>query len=384
MNVMTISAEALALMADDPDFAGYLKQEPGVGDVHQPSSGGGKPKKKKPADFQSLISTVGDLPGDRPVRKELDALLAEMEAAHQAEREMLKRFGLTYDEPKVHEVDKQSATRHLRPHEDGGAYSPFPHDPNAMNNLHPEQMRRFLDALTDQDSLPDRRVGMNTLVALQPRVDPDKVDSMGRMLLDGKVQKMDLKKPLVVRASGKNYLADGHHRAAAHWLAGAKAIDCKFADLSGDDEELTKEWQIDLPIFKAAGGDDLTGRMVFGIASMISEGGKLVVDKQGDIIAPRELENAFYNYLLEGGQHGEMHKFVGTGRCIAGYVITDEHKRAIAKAGYKLSLTNKAGEECEGLIAGWVVDEPTTLEKIKSGELPELSIGGTGLRVNID
>ena len=98
---MTVSPEALALMAEDPDFAAYLKQEPGVGDVHQPSAGGGKKPKKKPADFQSLISTVGD----QPVRKELDDLLADMEAAHQAEREMLKRYGLTYDEPKLHEVD---------------------------------------------------------------------------------------------------------------------------------------------------------------------------------------------------------------------------------------------------------------------------------------
>ena len=378
---MTVSPEALALMAEDPDFAAYLKQEPGVGDVHQPSAGGGKKPKKKPADFQSLISTVGD----QPVRKELDDLLADMEAAHQAEREMLKRYGLTYDEPKLHEVDKQGAARHLRPHEDGGAYSPFPHDPNAMNHLHPEQMRRFLNAMTDQDAMPDKRIGINTLVALQPRVDPDKIESMERTLLDGKVHKVDLKKPLVVRANGKNYLADGHHRAAAHWLSGAKAIDCKYCDLSGEDEELAKDWQIDLPIFKADGGDDLTGRMVFGIASMISEGGRLVIDKQGDMISPHELENGFYNYLLEGGKHGEMHELVGTGRCIAGYVITDEHKKAIRKAGYQLSFTKiSTGEECEGLIAGWVIDEPTTLEKIKSGELPELSIGGTGMRVSLE
>src|SRR6516165_179926 len=84
---MTVSPEALALMAEDPDFAAYMKQEPGVGDVHQPSSGGSKKPKKKPADFRSLISTAGELPGDRPVQKGLDELLAEMEAAHQAERE---------------------------------------------------------------------------------------------------------------------------------------------------------------------------------------------------------------------------------------------------------------------------------------------------------
>lgn len=382
MTELTISPEALALMKGDPDFAAYMKQEPSAGDVHVPSAGGGKkPKRKPPADFRTMVAAEDDS-GDAKLEK----LLADMEAAHEAERRTLAEFGLTYTEAPLRErLAKASTARpHLRPHADGGAYSPFPFDPNAMSGLHPEQMRRFLGAMTNQDEQEDRTVPLSSLVALQPRVDPGKIESMVQTLVNGVIHKVDLKKPLVVRFNGKNYLADGHHRAAAHYVNGAKSIDCKFCNLRGDDEEMNKAWELAVPVFKVEEIDGLTGKMVFGIGSLVSEGGRLVIDKQGDMITPQELEQAFYGYMLDSRQHGEMHKFVGTGRCIAGYVISAVHKEALLKAGYRLSFTKLAtGEECEGLIAGWVIDDADTLEKIKSGQLPELSIGGTGIRVEV-
>lgn len=386
---VTVSPETLALMKRDKDFLAYMKQEPSAGDVHAPSSGGAKKPKKKPPDFKDIISTVGELPGPGKVGKDmlqerLDKALLDMEAAHQAERDALaKEFGLTYDEApireRMHAVDKKGAQRHLRPHEDGGTYSPFPFDPNAMNGLHEEQMRRFLGALTDQDAQENRKVSINSLVAIQPRVDPDKIESMGRTLRDGEVHKVDLKKPLVVRWNGKNYLADGHHRAAAHWLAGANSIECKYCNLGGKDEELTKEWELAVPIVKV----DQERQLMFGVASLVQEGNYLVIDKQGDMITPRELENAVYEYVLEARQHGAMHSDIGTGRLAESYVVTEEKRAALKKIGLTLSLKNDDGEEVSAWLTGHKVDDVPTWERIKAGELPELSIGGSGSRIEI-
>lgn len=116
--------------------------------------------------------------------------------------------------------------------EDGMAKTPFPWDQNAMSNLRPDQTPRFLAALTDTDRLPVKTISLNSLVALQNRVDPDKVQSM----IDNEPDKI----PVVVRFNGRNVIADGHHRLAAHLLTGRKTAPVRFADLTAEDNAVKR------------------------------------------------------------------------------------------------------------------------------------------------
>lgn len=377
MNFMTVSPEALAIAKSDPMFLDFLSKDFTAGDVHVPGGDPDGKKKKKPAkpSFDELLSEAGT--SSSPHKSAAELALDKMDAAHAAERAALAA---------MLGIDKLQGPRLLKPHADGGAHSPFPFDPQAMSRLHEDQMRRFLGALTGQDEQEDRRVGVNTLVALQPRVDPTKITSMQRTLADARVEKIDLKKPLVVRFAGKNYLADGHHRAAAMWLAGDNAIDCKYCNLGGADDELNKqevvEWSMPIDFLKAAGDR----QMIFGVASVVEENGRLVIDKQDDGIPVHELEDAVYDYVLDARGHGEMHTVDdkgSTGRLLESFMVTDEKRAAYKAAGYTLSFKNEDGEEVSGWLVGYKVDDAGTWTRCKSGDLPEFSIGGRSLRTPI-
>jgi broad specificity phosphatase PhoE len=107
------------------------------------------------------------------------------------------------------------------------AKSPFPHDQNALANLRPDQVPRFLGALTDIDGQDIKTVRLNSLVAMQDRVDPEKVQGMRDNPSD--------KLPLVIRSDGRNLIADGHHRLAAMWIDGYKTAPVRFKDISAVD-----------------------------------------------------------------------------------------------------------------------------------------------------
>src|SRR6185369_12143738 len=82
---------------------------------------------------------------------------------------------------------------------------------------------------------------MSSLVAMQDRVDPAKVESMRETPSD--------KPPLVVRMGGRNYVADGHHRAAAAYMNGDKSIDCRFCNLTPVDSAVkSDDSAVELPV----------------------------------------------------------------------------------------------------------------------------------------
>jgi hypothetical protein len=114
--------------------------------------------------------------------------------------------------------------------------------------------------------------------------------------------------------------------------------------------------------------------LVFGWASVVEKDGA-VVDSQGDIIEPDELENAVYAYVLFKREAGEMHDTVeGVGKLVESVVLTVEKQKAM-------------GLENTPLPVGWWVGyklEPDVFAKVKSGEYPMMSIGGTAEREQLD
>lgn len=389
---MRISNEALASLQRDPDFASYvkaqagdtaavvIKSQPGVGDVHVASaSSGDRRRRKKPAapamqDFAALNTSDDDSPYAPTVDAAPGILTKTFAEIMAGPSDVLKQDG---------------AKRWLKPHADGGAHVPFPWDAQALDKIPPDQVRRFFSALTDQDALPQRSVPVASLVAMQPRVSADKVESMQ--------QTGYAKLPLVVRNDGKNYIADGTHRASAMWLEGEQDMDCRYCDLDAGepDQSLMKvdddgSWEVNFKVAKVGAvthdddGNKVDLQQIFGVAALVQEGDYLVVDKQDDMIMPEDLAAGVHEYVLECRHHGDMHQMVGTGRLIESLVITPELRKAYAKHGYTLSFKNEAGEECCAWLTGFQIDDVDQWAKNKSGERPEFSIGGRSMRTKIE
>ena len=118
---------------------------------------------------------------------------------------------------------------------DGMAASPFPYDPKFFGHLErrPDLVPRFLGVISDPDKYPLRSVPMASLNAIQDRVDPKKVTAIREAHI--------LEHPAVVHLDGKNYIADGHHRASADWLDGRKNIMVHYKDLTEVDRAV-KSW----------------------------------------------------------------------------------------------------------------------------------------------
>jgi hypothetical protein len=269
--------------------------------------------------------------------------------------------------PTMVETDKAEAPRVLKPIDDAVAHSPFPHDPQAMDKLRPDQVPRFLGAITDPSGLETKTVRLTGLTAMQNRVDPAKVQAARERQGD--------KPAVVVRHSGRNYIADGHHRLSAAWLNGESTAEVKYLDLTPvdnavkrDERDLVATWEIPFNFAKA----DPEQRLIFGWAVTATKDGRLVIDKQDDMIAVPELEKAAYDFVLYSRDHGTLHLRKGTGRLVESMVFTKE-KQVIL--GIDLGK--------ESWWTGFRVDDPEVWERHKRGELPEFSIGGAAHPVEV-
>lgn len=140
----------------------------------------------------------------------------------------------------------------------------------------------------------------------------------------------------------------------------------------GDDGTLAKKsdeaWSIPLQILKAEPDQQL----IFGWASIVEKDGQLIIDKQDDVIMPEDLEKAAYDFVLYSRDQGDMHEQKGVGRLIESMVFTKQKQDLL---GIDLGL--------QGWFVGFRVDSPAVWKAIKSGERPELSIGGSGQRFDI-
>lgn len=336
-----------------------LRKDITPGDVHV-SSAGADDGKKKPSLFSAAIEDVTD-----------DIVPANAEGM---------------------EVEK--AARGLRPIDDRIAASPFPYDQDAMGKLRPDQVPRYLGAITNPAALESRSMRLSSLVASQDRVDQEKV---GALMAAGKV---DGPPPVIVRYNSRNYIGDGHHRLTAAWMNGENMADVKFLDISakdnalkslafevggetdGDDapsafrvalDDVTKgeamAWDLPFEIAKAEPDQQL----IFGWASIVEKDGYLVIDKQGDVILPEDLEKAAYDFALNARAQGDMHTTTGVGRMIESMVFTKEKQKAL---GIDLKKV--------GWWIGFKVDNPDVWALHKSGQRPEFSIGGKGVRIPLE
>lgn len=140
----------------------------------------------------------------------------------------------------------------------------------------------------------------------------------------------------------------------------------KFRVVGKNEEEA--DWSLPLTIKKYVPDQQL----IFGWASVIEKDGKVIIDKQGDIIGPEELENAAYEFTLSSRDHGDMHRRVGMGKLVESMVFTKEKQEAL---GVDLGQV--------GWWVGFKVSDKELWAAHKRGERPEFSIGGAAISTEV-
>jgi len=147
-------------------------------------------------------------------------------------------------------------------------------------------------------------------------------------------------------------------------------------DADPEDQTSVGKADMNLPfqiVTKSEGDNADDQRLVFGWASISTNSGTEVIDKQGDIIAPDELEKAAYDFVLYSRTQGDMHVRKGVGRLVESMVFTKQKQELL---GIDLGL--------EGWFVGFKVDDDAVWKSIKAGNLPEFSVGGRGKRVPVE
>jgi len=129
---------------------------------------------------------------------------------------------------------------------------------------------------------------------------------------------------------------------------------------------------------KADNQTDITGkilktdeeqRMVWGWASVVTEKGEPVVDRQGDVIEPETLVKAVGKFMEHVRVGKQMHNGGQIGVVVHSMPITKE-------IGDSLGIQS----DREGWIVAFKVYDDEVWSKVKSGELAAFSIGGRAVK----
>lgn len=259
------------------------------------------------------------------------------------------------DQRPVEGVFKAEGERVLKPRGDGTAHTPFPYDIGALASLRGDQVPRFFAAYTDQDSLEETEMALDTLVSMQDRVDPEKVEAMRG--------KEDVKPPVIVQFGGRNYIADGHHRCSAAYLDGKTSIPVKVKNIEPLDVSLKA-----VTIYKNA-----SQRMVYGWASVTKIGDEEVVDHHGDVIETDDLVKAVTEFMEDVRLAKAMHDGDGIGQVVHSFPMT-----------YEIAKSLGIDIDREGWIVGVKVKDDAQWAKVEDGTLKAFSIGGKGYREELE
>jgi hypothetical protein len=147
----------------------------------------------------------------------------------------------------------------------------------------------------------------------------------------------------------------------------ARYWSCRMWEADTSVSEMTKS-NIEGKILKV----DDEQRMVFGWASVVTEDGEAVIDRQGDVIEAETLVKAVNEFM----EHVRVGKAMHTGEQV-GVVV---HSLPITKEiGDALGIHSNR----EGWVVAYKVFDDSVWERVKSGELAAFSIGGRAQKQEI-
>jgi len=147
----------------------------------------------------------------------------------------------------------------------------------------------------------------------------------------------------------------------------ARYWSCRMWEKGTSVSDLTKD--IEGQILKT----DDEQRIVYGWASVITEKGERVVDRQGDVIEPDTLVKAVNDFMENVRVGKTMHTGEQTGMVIHSLPITKE-------IGDSLGIQS----DREGWVVAYKVYDEQVWKMVKSGELAAFSIGGRAIKEKID
>lgn len=119
-------------------------------------------------------------------------------------------------------------------------------------------------------------------------------------------------------------------------------------------------------------------KKIFGWANVaVNKAGEQLIDWQGDVIDPEELEKAAYEHVLEFRETGERHDpaLRSKGRLIESVMFTKEKMAAMGIP---------EGTVPEAWWVGFQIDDDETWKKIEDGTYKMFSIDGSGKRTPIE
>ena len=118
---------------------------------------------------------------------------------------------------------------------------------------------------------------------------------------------------------------------------------------------------------------DDSERVVYGYAIVSTIDGEPYYDSQGDYIPDTVMRKAATDFMLGERESKVMHDGEGIGRIVHSFPLTAD----IAKAyGFDTDST--------GWLIGMHISDDEVLRKFKSGELTGFSIGGRGVRIEVE
>lgn len=141
----------------------------------------------------------------------------------------------------------------------------------------------------------------------------------------------------------------------------ARYWSCRLWEADTTVSEMTNKADIEGQVLKT----DEEQRMVYGWASVITEKGEPVVDRQGDVIKADTLVTAVNRFMEDVRVGKSMHNGDQIGVVIHSWPMTQEIAKSVG-----------VQTDREGWLVGFKVYDDAVWKRVKSGELKAFSIGG--------
>jgi len=176
------------------------------------------------------------------------------------------------------------------------------------------------------------------------------------------------------------YMPGESHRAYLEFYRASEGMEVAEED---EDERMDPTEALRAVVAEILGKNDMTKaditgqilkvdeeqRIIYGWASVITEKGETVVDRQGDVIEADTLVKAVNEFMEHVRVGKTMHEGGATGQVIHSLPVTKE-------------ICDALGIQCdrEGWVVAYKVYDDEVWKRVKSGELRAFSIGGRAVK----